>query len=39
MSSSVRIDNERKDILILGKGATQLLSHKSYAETQYSISF
>ena len=39
MSSSVHIDNKRKDILILGKGATQGLSHKSYAENQYSINF
>ena len=39
MSSSVRIDNEEKDILILGKGATQGLNHTLTAETQYSINF
>ena len=39
MSSSVRIDNEGKDILVLGKGATQGLNHTLTAETQYSINF
>ena len=39
MSSSVHINKKRKDILILGKGATQRLSHKSYTENQYSINF
>ena len=27
MSSSVHIDNKKKDILVLGKGATQALKH------------
>ena len=39
MSSSVHIDNEGKDILVLGKGATQGLNHTLTAETQYSINF
>ena len=39
MSSSVRINNEGKDILILGKGPMQGLNHRLTAETQYSINF
>ena len=40
MSSSVHIDNKGKDILILGKGATQGLNNTALtAETQYSITF
>ena len=36
MSSSVHIDNEKKDILILGKGSTQGLDDaKLTAEAQY----
>ena len=39
MSSSVHIDNKRKDTLMLGKGPTQRLNHILTAETQYSINF
>ena len=40
MSSSVHIDNKKKDILILGKGTTQGLDDTSLtAEAQYSINF
>ena len=39
MSSSVHIDNKKKDILILGKGPTQGLEHTLTAEKMYSINF
>ena len=39
MSSSPRIDNKEKDILILGKGPTQGLEHTLTAEKLYSINF
>ena len=40
MSSSVHIDNKKKDILILGKGPTQGLDDTTItAEAQYSINF
>ena len=40
MSSSVHIDNKKKDILILGDGPTQGLDDTtSTAEVQYSINF
>ena len=40
MSSSVHIDNKRKDILIICKGLTQGLDDSTLAaETQYSINF
>ena len=39
MSSSSKIDNRKKDILILGKGPTQGLEHTLSAEKLYSISF
>ena len=39
MSSSVHVDNKRKDILILGKGQTQELEHILPAEKTYSIDF
>ena len=39
MSSSVHIDNKRKNILILGKGPTQGLNHTLAAEIQYSVNF
>ena len=39
MSSSTRIDNRKKDILILGKGPTQRLEHTLSAEKMYSINF
>ena len=39
MNSSTKIDNRRKDILILGKGPTQGLDHTLNAEKIYSINF
>ena len=40
MSSSVHIDDNKKDILILGKGPTQGLDDTTLiAEAQYSINF
>ena len=40
MSSSVHVDNMKKDILIIGKGPTQGLSERSMtAEKMYSINF
>ena len=39
MSSSVHVDNKKKDILILGKGSTQGLQHILSAERMYSINF
>ena len=39
MSLSTRIDNGKKDILILGKGPTQGLEHTLSAEKMYSINF
>ena len=39
MSSSTKIDNRKKDILILGKGPTQGLEHTLSAEKVYSINF
>ena len=39
MSSSTKIDNRKKDILILGKGPTQGLQHTLSAEKMYSITF
>ena len=39
MSSSTKIDNSKKDILILGKGRTQGLEHNLTAEKLYSINF
>ena len=39
MSSSAKIDNRQKDILILGKGPTQGLEHTLSAEKMYSINF
>ena len=39
MSSSTKIDNRKKDILILGKGPTQGLEHTLTAEKLYSINF
>ena len=35
MSSSTKIDNRKKDILILGKGPTQGLEHTLSAEKMY----
>ena len=39
MSSSAKIDNRKKDILILDKGPTQGLEHTLSAEKMYSINF
>ena len=39
MSSSSKIDNRKKDILILGKEPTQGLEHILSAEKLYSINF
>ena len=39
MSSSTKIDNRKKDILILGKGPLQGLEHTLSAEKMYSINF
>ena len=37
MSFSTRIDNKKKDILVLGMGPTQGLEHTLTAEKMYSI--
>ena len=39
MSSSAKIDNIKKDILILGKGPPQGSEHTLSAEKMYSINF
>ena len=39
MSSSTKIDNGKKDILILRKGLTQGLERTLSAEKMYSINF
>ena len=39
MSSSVHINNKKKDILVLGKGPTHALEHTLTAEKMYSINF
>ena len=39
MSSSTKIDNRKKDILILGKGPIQGLEHTLIIEKIYSINF
>ena len=39
MSSSIHIDNKKKDILILGRGPTQGLESTLTAEKMYSINF
>ena len=39
MSSLTKIDNRKKDILILGKGPTQGLEHTITAEKMYSVIF
>ena len=39
MSSSTKIDNRRKDILILGKGPTRGLEHTISAKTMHLINF
>ena len=37
MSSSIRVDNKKKDILVLGRGQTQGLERTLTAEKMYSI--
>ena len=39
MSSSTKIDNRKKDILILDKDSTQVLDHTLSAGKMYSINF
>ena len=39
MNSSTRIDNRKKDILILGEGPTQGLEHTQSAEKINSVNF
>ena len=39
MSSSVHVDNKKKDIFIRGEGPTQGLQHALTAEKMYSITF
>ena len=39
MSFSTRIDNKKKEILVLGMGPTQGLEHTLTAEKMYSINF
>ena len=39
MSSSIYIDNKKKDILVLGRGPTQGLESTLTVEKMYSISF
>ena len=39
MSSSTKIDNKKKDTLILGRGPTQGLENRLSAEKMYSINF
>ena len=39
MSSSTKIDNRNKDVLILGKVPTQDLAHTLSPEKMYSINF
>ena len=39
MSLSAKVDNRKKDILILGKGPAQTLEHTLSAEKIYSINF
>ena len=39
MSSSTKINNRKKDILIIDKGPTQGLEHTFSAERMYAINF
>ena len=39
MSSSVVVDNKKKDILLLGRGQTEGLENMLTTEKMYSISF
>ena len=39
MSTSIHIDNKKKDILVIGRGSTQGLESTLTAEKMYSINF
>ena len=39
MNSSVHVNNQEKDISILGEGTTQGLNHALAGETKYPINF
>ena len=39
MSTSIHIDDKKKDILVLGRGPTQVLGSTLTAEKVYSINF
>ena len=39
MSTSIHVDNKKKDILVLGRGPTQGLESTLTAEKMYSINF
>ena len=39
MNSSVHVDNQEKDISILGEGTTQGLNHALASEAKYPINF
>ena len=39
MSSSIHIDNKKKELLVLGRGLTQGLESTLTAEKRYSINF
>ena len=39
MSSSIHIDNKKKDILVLGRGPTQGLESTGTVEKMYSVNF
>ena len=39
MSTSIHIDNKKKDVLVLGRGPTQGLESTLTAEKMYSINF
>ena len=39
MSTSIHIDNKKKDILVLGRGPTQVLESTLTAEKMYSVNF
>ena len=39
MSSFTKTDNRKEDVLVLGKGPTQVLQHTLFAKKMYSINF
>ena len=39
MSSSIHVDNKKKDILVLGRGPTQGLESYLTVEKMYSVNF